>query len=78
MLFNLLIWRYGRPTLIGLPYSSVWCVTLTSLSRMLLSMGSVQTPEEWGQRAKIAVPSRDIELGGLMPELKRGTSLKRY
>ncbi|KAG8741497.1 hypothetical protein FRC10_002748 [Ceratobasidium sp. 414] len=77
MLFNLLVWRYGRSTLIGLPYTSVWCITLTSLSRMLLSMGSVQTSEEWGQRAKIVVPARDIELGGLHPELKRAASVKR-
>ncbi|KAG9076902.1 hypothetical protein FRC06_009224 [Ceratobasidium sp. 370] len=77
MLFNLLVWRFGPPTLIGLPYTSVWCMTLTSLSRMLLSMGSVQSPEEWGQRAKIVVPVRDIELGGLSPELNRAASFKR-
>jgi hypothetical protein len=32
---------------------------------MLLSMRSVQRPEEWGQRAKISVAPRDIELGGV-------------
>ncbi|QRV90284.1 transmembrane protein [Ceratobasidium sp. AG-Ba] len=79
MLFNLLVWRYGRSSMIGVPYTSVWCITLTSLSRMLLSMGSVQTPEEWGQRAKIQVPSSrememEIELGGLSPESKRASS----
>ncbi|QRV75586.1 hypothetical protein RhiJN_03601 [Ceratobasidium sp. AG-Ba] len=65
MLFNLLIWRYARSSLAGLPYTSVWAVTTISLSRMLLSMRSVQGPAEWGQRARIAVPSRsiDIELG---------------
>ncbi|KAG8684928.1 hypothetical protein FRC08_013403, partial [Ceratobasidium sp. 394] len=78
MIFNLIIWRYGRATLIGLPYTSVWCVTLASLSRMLLSMGSVQTSEEWGQRAKIVVPAaRDIELGGLSPTSERSEFFKR-
>ncbi|KAG8741495.1 hypothetical protein FRC10_002746 [Ceratobasidium sp. 414] len=77
MPFSLLVWRYGRSTFIGLPYTSLWCATLTSLSRMLLSMGSVQTSEGWGQRAKTVVPARDIKLGGLPPELKKVASVKR-
>jgi hypothetical protein len=44
---------------------------------MLLSMGRIQTAEEWGQRAKIAVPSRDIELANMPPELKLIASIKR-
>ncbi|QRV75567.1 transmembrane protein [Ceratobasidium sp. AG-Ba] len=77
MLFNLLVWIYGRPSQIALPYNCVWCVTLMSLSRMLLSIGSVQTSEEWGQRAKIEVPSsKDFELGGMTLGLKRPISFQ--
>lgn len=64
MTFNLLVLRYARPSLSLLPHTSVWVVLSNSLSRMLLSMRSVQTPEEWGQRATIALPRKDIELGG--------------
>ncbi|KAG8746450.1 hypothetical protein FRC10_004889 [Ceratobasidium sp. 414] len=65
MLFNLLIWRYGRATLAALPYWTVWAATTQALSRLLLSMGSVQTSSEWGQRASIGFPSIDVELGAL-------------
>lgn len=65
LLFTLLDWRYARPSLAGITYISVWCITTICTSRMLLSMGSVQGPTEWGQRARIAIPSRtvDVELG---------------
>ncbi|CAE7158536.1 unnamed protein product [Rhizoctonia solani] len=65
MLFNLIIWKNERSTLAALPYWSVWAITTHALSRMLLSMRSVQTSDEWGQRAKIDIPKVDIELGTL-------------
>ncbi|KAG9099091.1 hypothetical protein FRC06_005651 [Ceratobasidium sp. 370] len=64
-LFNLLIWRYGRATLAALPYWTVWAATTQALSRLLLSMGSVQTPSEWGQHATVVFPPIDVELGAL-------------
>ncbi|CAE6489881.1 unnamed protein product [Rhizoctonia solani] len=66
MLFNLLVWRYARPSLVLLPYTVVWVILNGSLSRTLLSLGSVQTSEEWGQRAKLALLPKDIELGRVL------------
>ncbi|KAG8736223.1 hypothetical protein FRC11_002769 [Ceratobasidium sp. 423] len=66
MLFNLLAWRYARPSLVLLPYTVVWVILNGSLSRTLLSLGSVQTSEEWGQRAKLALQPKDIELGRVL------------
>ncbi|KAG9122651.1 hypothetical protein FRC07_000876, partial [Ceratobasidium sp. 392] len=60
MLFNLLIWRYGRATQAVLPFFAVWSTTTIALSRLLLSMKDVQGPDDWGQQAKIAIP--DLEL----------------
>ncbi|CAE7158543.1 unnamed protein product [Rhizoctonia solani] len=60
MLFNLLMWKYGRDTQMVLPFFVVWSTTTIAISRLLLSMKDVQGPEDWGQRAKIAVP--DLEL----------------
>ncbi|CAE6476767.1 unnamed protein product [Rhizoctonia solani] len=65
MLFNLIIWKNERQSLAALPYWSVWAFTTHALSRMLLSMSSVQTSDEWGQHAKIEIPKVDIELGTL-------------
>ncbi|QRW22750.1 hypothetical protein RhiXN_07786 [Rhizoctonia solani] len=65
MLFNLIVWKDERQTLAALPYWSVWAITTHALLRMLLSMRSVQTSEEWGQHAKIAIPKVDIELAVL-------------
>ncbi|CAE6487861.1 unnamed protein product [Rhizoctonia solani] len=66
MLFNLLAWRYARPSLVLLPYNLVWVVLNVSLSRTLLSLGSVQTSEEWGQRANLTIIPADIELGRVL------------
>ncbi|CAE6434807.1 unnamed protein product [Rhizoctonia solani] len=65
MLFRLVVWKHGRRSLAALPCWSVWAFTTQALLRMLLSMGSVQTSEEWGQRAKIQLPSIEVELGAL-------------
>ncbi|KAG8735330.1 hypothetical protein FRC12_018140 [Ceratobasidium sp. 428] len=65
MLFNLVIWRYARPTLAALPYWTAWVAMTQALSRLLLSMGSVQSSGEWGQRASIVFPSIDVELGAV-------------
>ncbi|CAE6458285.1 unnamed protein product [Rhizoctonia solani] len=62
MLFNLLIWRYARTSLVLLPYNIVWVILNGALSRTLLSLGSVQTSEEWGQRANLTLLPKDIEL----------------
>ncbi|KAH7325275.1 hypothetical protein B0J17DRAFT_723047 [Rhizoctonia solani] len=62
MLFNLLIWRYARTSLVLLPYNIVWVILNGSLSRTLLSLGSVQSSEEWGQRANLTLLPKDIEL----------------
>ncbi|CAE6519628.1 unnamed protein product [Rhizoctonia solani] len=66
MLFNLLVWRYARTSLVLLPYTVVWVVLNGSLSRTLLSLGSVQTSEEWGHRAKLQFIPKDIELGRVL------------
>ncbi|KAG9073446.1 hypothetical protein FS749_015182, partial [Ceratobasidium sp. UAMH 11750] len=60
-------------SLAQLPYTSVWVITTISLSRMLLSMRSVQGSDEWGQRARISLPPRsvDIELGA-RPRRRKG------
>ncbi|KAG9090068.1 hypothetical protein FS749_000834 [Ceratobasidium sp. UAMH 11750] len=71
MLFNLLIWRYGRPTLAALPYWTVWAATTQAVSRLLLSMGSVQTSSEWGQHASIVFPAIDVELGALRDRMPK-------
>ncbi|KAB5592322.1 hypothetical protein CTheo_4252 [Ceratobasidium theobromae] len=60
MLFNLLIWRYGRPTQAVLPFFAVWSTTTMAISRLLLSMKDVQGPGDWGQQVKIVIP--DLEL----------------
>ncbi|KAG9099090.1 hypothetical protein FRC06_005650 [Ceratobasidium sp. 370] len=60
MLFNLVMWKYGRATQAVLPFFVVWSTTTIALSRLLLSVGDVQGPEDWGQRVKINVP--DLEL----------------
>ncbi|KAJ1303862.1 hypothetical protein OPQ81_008281 [Rhizoctonia solani] len=74
MLFNLLVWKYGRETQSVLPFFVVWSTTTIAISRLLLSMKDVQGPEDWGQQAKIAVP--DLELttirdGGLVTVISR-------
>ncbi|CAE6476755.1 unnamed protein product [Rhizoctonia solani] len=74
MLFNLLMWKYGRETQVTLPFFVVWSTTTTALSRLLLSIKDVQGPEDWGQQARIAVP--DLELttirdGGLVSVISR-------
>ncbi|KDN49843.1 hypothetical protein RSAG8_01908, partial [Rhizoctonia solani AG-8 WAC10335] len=66
MLFNLLVWRYARPSLVLLPYTVVWVALNGSLSRTLLSLGSVQTSEEWGRRANLTLLPKDIELGRVL------------
>ncbi|KAG8725341.1 hypothetical protein FRC12_008514 [Ceratobasidium sp. 428] len=63
MLFNLLVWRYGRTTQAVLPFFAVWSTTTIALSRLLLSMKDVQGPEDWGQQAKINIP--DLELASI-------------
>ncbi|CAE6457088.1 unnamed protein product [Rhizoctonia solani] len=66
MLFNLLVWRYARPSLVLLPYTLTWVILNGALSRTLLSLGSVQTSEEWGQRANLTIIPPDIELGRVL------------
>ncbi|QRV81153.1 hypothetical protein RhiJN_09168 [Ceratobasidium sp. AG-Ba] len=63
MLFNLLVWRYARATLAALPYWTTWAFCTHALSRLLLSMGSVQSASEWGQHASIVFPPLEVELG---------------
>ncbi|CAE6448483.1 unnamed protein product [Rhizoctonia solani] len=74
MMFNLIIWRYARPSLVLLPYHVVWVFLNGSLSRILLSLGSVQTSEEWGQRAKLKLVPKEIELGNVL----NGVTLPTY
>ncbi|KAG8746451.1 hypothetical protein FRC10_004890 [Ceratobasidium sp. 414] len=63
MLFNLLMWEYGRTTQAVLPFFVVWSTTTIALSRLLLSVGDVQGPEDWGRQVKINVP--DLELSSI-------------
>ncbi|QRW18477.1 transmembrane protein [Rhizoctonia solani] len=65
MMFNLMVWRYARPSMVLLPYHVVWVFLNGSLSRILLSLGSVQTSEEWGQRAKLRFIPGQIELANV-------------
>ncbi|QRV81152.1 hypothetical protein RhiJN_09167 [Ceratobasidium sp. AG-Ba] len=60
MLFNLLVWKYGRASQAVLPFFAVLSATTMALSRLLLSIKDVQGPEDWGQQAKINMP--DMEL----------------
>ncbi|KAH7333994.1 hypothetical protein B0J17DRAFT_674970 [Rhizoctonia solani] len=74
MLFNMLMWKYGRESQAVLPFFVVWATTTIAMSRLLLSMKDVQGPEDWGQQATIAVP--DLELttirdGGLVSVISR-------
>ncbi|CAE6524186.1 unnamed protein product [Rhizoctonia solani] len=74
MLFNMLMWKYGRESQVVLPFFVVWSTTTIAMSRLLLSMKDVQGPEDWGQQVKIAVP--DLELtpirdGGLVSVISR-------
>ncbi|KAG9127662.1 hypothetical protein FRC07_011046 [Ceratobasidium sp. 392] len=44
-----------------------------SLSRMLLSMQSVQGSDEWGQRARINLPPKPIDIEfGARPRERKG------
>jgi hypothetical protein len=63
-----------KPSLVLLPYHVVWVFLNGSLSRILLSLGSVQTSEEWGQRAKLRLIPREIELGNVLS----GATLPTY
>ncbi|CAE6481028.1 unnamed protein product [Rhizoctonia solani] len=74
LLFNLLVWKYGRESQLVLPFFVVWSTTTIAISRLLLSMKNVQGPEDWGQQVKIAIP--DLELttireGGLVGIVSR-------
>lgn len=75
MLFNLLVWRYGRDTQSVMPYFVVWSATTIAMSRLLLSIKDVQGPEDWGQQAKIPVP--DLELAPI-PERGLVSVISRF
>ncbi|KAF8603331.1 hypothetical protein BDV93DRAFT_606905 [Ceratobasidium sp. AG-I] len=76
MLFNLLVWKYGRSTQAVLPYFAVWVTTTIAQSRLLLSLKDVQGPEDWGQQAKIRVP--DVELSLVQPDRGVVSVLSRF
>ncbi|QRV86257.1 hypothetical protein RhiJN_14275 [Ceratobasidium sp. AG-Ba] len=66
LLFNLLSWALGPPTLAALPRFFVWAVCTTATSRLLLSLDGIRSAEEWDEannitRRDVDVPRRRVQ-----------------